>query len=333
VTPPSRRSPLEQPFLQSVLYAALFDYPLSVTQLREALIGESADETALAACYAQSAMLQATIEYADGFYFPRGRHDLIETRARREASSRSLLGKLRGLHLLVSHIPFVRMVALSGSLAHLNADGEADLDLFVITAPGRVWSVTFTTLIVAKALGWRRHLCLNYVVSERALMVGPADLFSANQIIHLQPVMGAGVYRRFLDANRFVERFYPNFRPRPLSGRDLAASAAWRALRRILEIVLNCTAAPLYERACRMVYHRHLRKRAHTWQSRDQVRLERDCLKLHTSSHRREVMERFEDALEQAMGSDAKNHTARGKTSDLRERSRIEGHLATVDIL
>ena len=64
-------------------------------------------------------------------------------------------------------MPFVRMVALSGSLAHLNADGEADLDLFVITAPGRVWSVTLTTLLRARLLGWRRRLCLNYVVSER----------------------------------------------------------------------------------------------------------------------------------------------------------------------
>jgi hypothetical protein len=300
MTRAASRSALERSFLQSVLYAALFNYPLSVAQLREALIGEAADETALSACYARSAGLQAAIEYADGYYFPRGRHDLIETRARREASSRLLLARLRRLETLVSHMPFVRMVALSGSLAHLNADGEADLDLFVVTAPGRVWGVTLTTLLLARAMGWRRHLCLNYVVSERSLMVGPADLFSANQIIHLQPVTGADVYRRFLDANRFVERFYPNFRPRRFDDALAARPKIWRALRRAVEIVLSGTVAPLYERLCRLVYSRHLRRGAHTWRSRDQVRIERECLKLHTSSHRREVMERFEEALEQA---------------------------------
>jgi hypothetical protein len=31
------------------------------------------------------------------------------------------------------------------------------------------------------------------------------------------------------------------------------------------------------------------------------VRLDAECLKLHTSSHRREVMERFERALDTAM--------------------------------
>jgi hypothetical protein len=192
------------------------------------------------------------------------------------------------------------MVALSGSLAHLNAEGEADLDLFVITAPGRVWSVTFTTLIAARLLGWRRHLCLNYVVSERAPMVGPADLFSANQIIHLQPLTGARVYRRFIEANRFVERFYPNFRPRRIDVDRTERRRVWRAFRRAAEMAMDFTIAPLYERFCRVVYAGHLRRRAHTWRSRDQVRLEPECLKLHTSSHRREVMERFEDALAQA---------------------------------
>jgi len=328
-------SALEQSFLQSVLYAALFNYPLSSAQLREALIGESADESALAACYARSPMLQSAIECADGFYFPRGQRGLLETRARREVSSRTLLTKLRGLQALVRRMPFVRMVALSGSLAHLNADDEADLDLFVIVAPGRVWSVTLTTLVIARLLGWRRHLCLNYVVSERALMVGPADLFSANQIIHLQPIMGAEAYRRFLDANRFVERFYPNFRPRRPAD-DGSTSRAWSVARRTIEVVLDFTIAPVYERVCRMVYGRHLRRQAHTWRARDQVRVESDCLKLHTSSPRREVMERFEDALERAMAAGASNpedHGASGPSRDFSERVGIEGYLPAVDVL
>lgn len=292
---------LEQSFLQSVLYAALFDYPLSSAQLCETLIGETSDPSALADCFARSPMLQAAIEQADGFYFPRGRRDLLTTRRRREAASRALLARLRGLQLLVQHLPFVRMVALSGSLAHLNADEGADLDLFVIVAPGRVWSVTLTTLLAARLLGWRRSLCLNYVVSERALMVGPADLFSANQIIHLQPIMGGDTYRQFLDANRFVERFYPNFRPRWLAAPESTGRRLWCGIRRAMEVALDVTIAPVYERVCRMVYGRHLRQQAHTWRSRDQVRMERECLKLHTSSHRREVMERFEEALERAV--------------------------------
>jgi hypothetical protein len=289
----------ERAFLQSVVYAALFDYPLTAGQLREALIGERADEDTLLRWFNSSAYLQNAVEYADGYFFPRGRRDLLRTRRCREATSRALLDDLAGPLKLICGMPFVRMVALSGSLAHLNADPGADLDLFVITSRHRVWTTTVVTLAMARLLGWRKRLCLNYVVSERALWIAPADLFSANQIVHLQPITGEATYLRFLEANRFVERFYPNFAPRQVaSGSD---ARPW------VEAVLEWTIAPLVEQACRVLYRTHLRRRAHTWKSRDQVRLDAECLKLHTSSHRREVMERFERALDTAL-ADAENH-------------------------
>jgi hypothetical protein len=283
--------------LRSVTYAAMFDYPLTLEQLHASLIEVRADAGTVASWWRNSELLQATVDHRDGWYFPAGRGDLIPTRARREAISRALLDRDQAILSFVGAMPFVRMVALSGSLAHLNADAEADLDLFVVAAPGRVWSVTLTALLLARLLGWRRQLCLNYVVSERALMVGPADLFSANQIVHLQPLCGADVYRRFIDENRFVERFYPNFHPRPV--REQSAGPLARLVR-AFELVTDVTIAPLYEHACRVLYGWHLRRRAHTWRSRDQVRLEAECLKLHTHSHRHEVMEQFERALEHA---------------------------------
>ena len=109
-------------------------------------------------------------------------------------------------------MPFVRMVALSGSLAHLNAEGSADLDLFVITAPNRVWSVTVATVVLSKLLGWRKRLCMNYVVSERAMAIEPRDLFSANQIIHLRPLIGPQGLRAIRRRRtRSFGSFYPNF--------------------------------------------------------------------------------------------------------------------------
>jgi hypothetical protein len=162
----------------------------------------------------------------------------------------------------------------------------------VITKANRVWSVTLTLLMLGHLFGWRRRLCLNYVISERQLGVQPDDLFSANQIIHLRPLSGDGMYLRFLAANSFVNEFYPNFAPRSVP----PAPARWRRLER----VLDWTIAPLYERVCRFAYHRHLRRRAASWQSHDQVRLQAECLKLHTSSHRRAVMERFEISVAEA---------------------------------
>jgi hypothetical protein len=285
--------------LRSVIYASLFDYPLSIEQLQAGLLGVQADAITIDAWWRESDLLQATVERRDGWYFPAGRSDLIATRGRREALSRELLKRDQRILSLVARLPFVRMVALSGSLAHLNAEGSADLDLFVITAPNRVWSVTVITLILAKLLGWRRRLCLNYVVSERAMQIEPQDLFSANQIIHLRPVSGHDVFARFVKSNGFVRTFYPNFElpaPKPPSP---------YAPRPFFERVLAFGIAPIAERLARALYGWHLERRAAAWQSRDQVRLEPECLKLHTSSHRISTLQKFDAAVEIAVTKSA----------------------------
>ena len=291
---PSRAQELA--VLRSVTYAALFDYPLTLAQLHVSLIGVRADAETVAAWWRTSDFLQAVIEHHDGLYFPAGRSDLLSTRARREVLSRDLLDRDRRILSVVAAMPFVRMVALSGSLAHLNAERSADLDLFVITARHRVWSVTVALLMIARLFGWRRRLCLNYVISEDALQVSPPDLFSANQIIHLRPFLGHDVFARFVDANPFVREIYPNFALAPEPPKPQAPSP-----KPLFERVLSLGIAQAWERAARAIYRWHLHRRAATWQSRDQVRLEPECLKLHTSSHRAAALERYDAAVEDAL--------------------------------
>ncbi len=288
--------------LRPVTYAAVFDYPLTLRQLRESL-DVVADEDAILNWWRTSPLLQATVEYRDGFFFPNGRGDLPVTRVRRETYSRELLERDRRVLSFVSRLPFVRMVALSGSLAHLNAEGAADLDLFVITSANRVWSVTVTMLAVARLLGWRKRLCMNYVISEQRMAIHPADLFSANQIIHLRPVFGHEVYRRFVQTNTFVADLYPNFQV-SLQPSAFSLRPSWRT---ILEGVLSLGIAAAAERVARAVYGWHLKRRSATWQSRDQVRLEPECLKLHTSSHRAATLARYEAALSDALANASAN--------------------------
>jgi hypothetical protein len=287
---PSRQQELA--VLRSVIYASLFDYPLTPAQLETGLIGVTADAAAIESWWRASELLRSAIEYRDGLYYPAGRGELVQTRMRREAVSRDLIERDQRILALVSRMPFVRMVALSGSLAHLNAEGSADLDLFVITAPNRVWSVTVATLVISKLLGCRKRVCMNYVVSENAMRVEPQDLFSANQIIHLQPIAGHEVFARFVAENDFVSRVYPNFalpQPRPPDPHSL------------IERVLAFGPAQLTELAARSLYRWHLRRRSSTWQSQDQVRLDDECLKLHTSSHRAATLRKLDEAMAAAL--------------------------------
>src|SRR4051812_34457056 len=139
LTSPTGWSPAELAILRAVLYSSLFDYPLTCAELRRTLLHSTQSETDVLRTYAASARLQNVVEYRHGLFFPRGRAAWIAQRRRRETRSLAFLRRHNGLLKVVCALPFVRFVALSGSVAALNADRRADLDLFVITTGGHAW--------------------------------------------------------------------------------------------------------------------------------------------------------------------------------------------------
>ena len=192
------------------------------------------------------------------------------------------------------------MVALSGSIAHLNLERGGDLDLFIITRGRRVWSVTVAVLLLTKCLGRRRVVCTNLVLADSRLALEQQDLFTANQVIHLKPLVGDDVLDDFLTANPFVRRLYPNalaWQPHRIV--DWPQRGLLPSLKAVMEMALRLP-SPMIEAVCRRLYRWYLGRQAGTWQSPAQVRLDPDFLKLHTHSHRHDVLDRFEQAVADA---------------------------------
>ena len=295
--PTAGLSAAELAIARSVVYASLFDYPLTLAQLRQTLIESTQTPSQVLAAFNGGAALQEVLEFRDGFFFPKGRADLLEERRRREARSRAFLLRHRRLLRLICALPYVRMVALSGSIAHLNLEGSGDLDLFIVTRGRRVWSATLAVLLLSKAMRRRRIVCANFVVADSRLVLEQQDLFTASQVIHLKPLIGRDVFQQLLQANPFVFRFYPNFHAIDAASIPFRPYRLLQPLKRMLEAVL-APVAPIAELVCRAVYQSHLSRRAATWRSPEQVRLQADCLKLHTQSHRQSVLDRFDRGVE-----------------------------------
>src|SRR5262245_53039542 len=78
-------TPKELAIARSVIYASLFDYPLTLDQLHQALLEVSASPAEILATYLASDTLPMIVESRDGFFFPAGRGDLVRERLRREA--------------------------------------------------------------------------------------------------------------------------------------------------------------------------------------------------------------------------------------------------------
>ena len=283
----------EQAIARSVLFAAIFDYPLTLSQLRRTLVESEQTPTDIMSALHRNERLAAIIEQRDGFFFPAGRADLIEERRRRQARSRAFLQRHRRLLRIICAMPYVELVALSGSIAHMNLEGGGDLDLFIVTRGRHVWSITVAAIVLARVMGRRRTLCANFVIADTALHLDRGqDLFAASQIIHLKPLVGEGTYLRFLQANPFVRRFYRNVHGAEPGTPRIRQGAGLRATKRAVEYLLTWPAAGV-ERVVRTLYRAYLLRRAATWPSPDQVRLDDDLLKLHTHSHRQRVLARY----------------------------------------
>ncbi len=294
-------SPAELAILRTVLYSSLFEYPLTLEELRRTLLESVQTDVDILRTYEGSARLRDLVELREGLFFPRGCGGWIARRRQREIRSLAFLQRHQRFLRLLCACPFVRLVALSGSVAALNVDPRADLDLFVITRGPRVWMVTLGAIVLARLLRRRRVVCLNFVLSDDQLVLEQQDMFAANQIIQLRPLVEDG-YREFLAANPFVTRFYPNFDPAASRGPiPVRLSPMIRRLKSAAEILLERPSRWL-EEASRAVYGRHLRRRAASWASPEQVRLQSACLKLHTRSHRHSILERFEAVCRVTLG-------------------------------
>src|SRR5688572_13752970 len=285
--------------LRAVLYASVFDFPLSAEELRRSLPRRKISIDALKRAVAGRPFLRERIDVVDGWYVPAGRADLVDRRRERERSSRAFLTRHKRTLDIVCTLPFTRLVAISGSLAHLNANDQADLDLFIVTRGPHVWTVALSLVILSRLMRRRKVVCANFLLADSHLVLDQHDLYTASQVLHLRPVIGGDTQARFIEANPFVHEWFPNAGNAPAVEFPLHP-AGFRRVKRVLEALLWVPSG-LIEVICRQIYGSHLRRRISRWRSPEQVRLDPCCLKLHTHSHRAAVLGQFESLVAEAL--------------------------------
>lgn len=116
---------------------------------------------------------------------------------------------------LIARFPFVRGVALTGTISKgIFRDGD-DVDFFVVTAKDRVWLCRTFLMLFKKLvlLDSHRFFCVNYLVAEDALGVPDRNTFTATEVAWLKPVAGGERFEAFFRENGWVSSFLPGWRP------------------------------------------------------------------------------------------------------------------------
>lgn len=195
----------------SVAYHNIFDFPLTGAEM---IRWKANDELSMGP-------EQLTIGSRDGYYFKEEKYGAVYKRLLRgriSAKKKEIAGKVSGI---LSLIPTVKMVAITGALAMENADDESDIDLMVVTKKGRLWTSRLVAYVVVRALGFslrkpnnpdqKDKLCLNIWLDESDLVWRSRNIYTAHEIAQIIPLVNKDkIYERLLDKNRWILSYWPN---------------------------------------------------------------------------------------------------------------------------
>jgi len=264
-------SSAEEAICKTVDYAKLFQYPLTSSELRDRLFDVKVDR----------ATFDATLESLH--YAPNP--DLVALRAEREKISDQAIQEVQPHLQTLASMPFIRLIAFSGSTANRNMTSTEDVDLFIVVEDGKLWAMFLSAVLWAKAKGLRKFLCMNYLISDEALPLSEHDPFTAQQVASLKPVYGKTVYDRFIELNPFVARHFPNFDSS--YHRQVYPEIEASFWKRVLEGLLRFGPIQILERVSRFAVSRYLATKIGV---DSDVQLDKKRLKLHLHSHKRAVL-------------------------------------------
>ena len=134
----------------------------------------------------------------------RGAEPEIELRWRRYRLAEGKFRRAVRFARLARLLPSVRLVAVGNSLAWSSAEGDSDIDMFVVAAPGTVWLTRFVLGSALALTGLRPtptvqkdRICLSFLVSQDSLdlsglRTGKDDVYLTYWLAGLVPLYDAG---------------------------------------------------------------------------------------------------------------------------------------------
>jgi hypothetical protein len=313
---------LEKAIIATFCYFDTFDYPLTLMELNKWLFffggGNKYNLTEISDMLENSPVLSGKIDTEKGFYFLRGRSEIVAVRKNRYLLAEDKMKKAVRVAKALRYIPFVSMIAVCNNLAYSNASEQSDIDVFVILKHNRLWQTRFFVSIATHLLRMRRHhriisnrVCLSFYITDdrldlENLMIQPIDPYFIYWYAQLVPIYDyCGTFSRLTSANRWIEQYLPNFLVnRPVARRNVSDTRFSLAVKKTLELFLIGSVGDLTERFLKRIQKNKMirNKSSKQWENSTAVIIGDDILKFHENDRRKMYADRFMGKLSSELG-------------------------------
>lgn len=199
-----------QNILKTLGYFDLFQYPLTG---EEVYLFNAADVNHnIIVQELETLVCSKTIFRIGEFYSLHNNYLLAERRRNGNQLAAEHLKTACRVARFLYRFPYVKAIAVSGSLSKNFATDKTDIDFFIITTANRLWiartcmhflkKFTFLT----KKQNW---YCMNYYVDEEAMEIKEKNIFTAVEIVTLLPMHGKDSLDKFIKANKWTDSYFP----------------------------------------------------------------------------------------------------------------------------
>jgi len=219
---------LEKMILETVAYFDIFSYPLTLVELWNWLFFREADGLFVSLNKTEeiiknSEAIKTLLKCKQGFYFLKNRESIIVLRKERYNLAENKFKKALKVAGFLKWIPGIKMIGICNSLSWANADTGSDIDFFIVTEKGKLWTSRFLAVGFLKIFGLRPRknktkdkICLSFFVDEEHLnlehlAIESPDIYLIYWINQLVPIFDeGGMHQKFIDSNRWIKKFLPN---------------------------------------------------------------------------------------------------------------------------
>lgn len=286
--------------LEPILYSDMFDYSLTMEEIwMYAPIKCTLDE--VKHIFSTDPLLKEKVVEKDGCCYFRGRDHIIEIKKQRLQRSKSLWKKARFVASIIQYTPYVKAIAVTGSLAMNNVKDTDDIDFLVLTEEKRLW-IVFAVLGTLGRLTRRTLLCPNYYLSIEHYPLKRNDLFTAREITQAKPLTGFSYYKDFLKHNKWVSDYLPNFAHNSNWGAEIPLRPIPKFLKSVVEKLLKGAMGDKLEEILKTV----LKSRLHVHHNIFNSPLDEETLRnalneveirFHALAHRESILSEFQKRL------------------------------------
>jgi hypothetical protein len=232
----TRETVVSRSVFHTLTYADVFDYPLTASEVYRYLTSAKATLAEVTRALSDSSLFSQV----EGYFTLRGREEIVKTREQRSKVAARLWPKALRYGHMIARLPFVRMVAITGSLSMENSDEGKDVDYMIVTAPDHLWTCRGLSLLVtrlAKREGIR--LCPNYLVTTNALKLTERSLYVAHELAQMIPLSGMEIYDEMLHLNDWIYEYLPNASGMPAWPRTVEQIMGGSMIQKSLELLLS----------------------------------------------------------------------------------------------